>query len=629
MQDLRVEVDVDSNLRRLLRQEDLDQDYKITVDDHGPYAFQLIGLDDTPYEISGHYYLSNLLEILGRAHVLKQKTCVIHTKEIFENPVDHYSKLIRKKYWDDLTRTLDEKGLLELFEDSKVAKNRRLYVPSVDKRALKHYEHIQSKHPYLHLEICPLKSSLSLKDHEALDHKPGVLALSLKENGTGYPFVVPGGRFNEMYGWDSYFILCGLLEDKRLDLAMGLLENAMYQIEHYGALLNGNRSYYLSRSQPPLFSSMVMLMARSLPEEEASAWIKRPLSLAIKEYEEVWLSDDRLTENGLSRYYGKALKEPIEVEEGHFDEVYEKYAKDISLDQYRKKYLNGEIENTKLDEYFIHDRAMRESGHDTTRRLIGVCADLNTVDLNSLLYKMEMDISSLIQRFTEDVFLDLKGDAHNSEYWISRAAKRKKIMMDLMWSEEDKLFYDYNFKLKKQAPFACATTFYPLFAGLVTPAVANEMIEEALPLFEEPGGLVATTEKSRGPLQKNMRQCQWDYPFGWAPHQMIFWEGASKYGFKQVARRLAYRWLFMVIQEAMNYGGVLAEKYDVVKRTHQALAEYGNVGTDFKYYPDGGFGWVNASIQVGLSLLSPEQIQMLKDLSPPEWVFKQKTEHPE
>jgi alpha,alpha-trehalase len=135
------------------------------------------------------------------------------------------------------------------------------------------------------------------------------------------------------------------------------------------------------------------------------------------------------------------------------------------------------------------------------------------------------------------------------------------------------------------------------------------------------GGIVGSTEESRGSLTSERPATQWDYPNGWAPHQMLVWQAMRNYGYTAVAERLAYRWLYTITSNAVNYNGTVPEKFDVVRRTHQVFAEYGNVGTTFSYITREGFGWTNASYQVGLSLLSAQRREQLNKLIPPEWVF--------
>ncbi|CAI4254469.1 CIC_collapsed_G0001880.mRNA.1.CDS.1 [Saccharomyces cerevisiae] len=133
------------------------------------------------------------------------------------------------------------------------------------------------------------------------------------------------------------------------------------------------------------------------------------------------------------------------------------------------------------------------------------------------------------------------------------------------------------------------------------------------------GGLVACTEKSRGPISIDRPIRQWDYPFGWAPHQILAWKGLSAYGYQQVATRLAYRWLYMITKSFVDYNGMVVEKYDVTRGTdpHRVDAEYGNQGADFKGVATEGFGWVNTSYLLGLKYMNNHARRALAACSPP------------
>jgi len=152
------------------------------------------------------------------------------------------------------------------------------------------------------------------------------------------------------------------------------------------------------------------------------------------------------------------------------------------------------------------------------------------------------------------------------------------------------------------------------------------MIQKALPKLEVAGGLVSGTERSRGHICLSRPNRQWDYPYGWAPHQILAWQGLTNYGYVDIARRLAYRWLFIIVQSVVDFNGTVPEKYDVVARSHCVFAEYGNVGTEFKFMSREGFGWMNASFQVGLSYLTNYQIRGLGALIPPESFFRDESQ---
>jgi alpha,alpha-trehalase len=265
---------------------------------------------------------------------------------------------------------------------------------------------------------------------------------------------------------------------------------------------------------------------------------------------------------------------------------------------------------------------MRESGHDTTYRFDGRTVDLLTVDLNALLYRYEVDIADFLESRQEEITVD--GKIQLAVEWRARSQERRKRMQHLMWDNERGLWFDYDFVQGTRSHYESVTSFWTLWAGLATPEEAREMVQKSLGLFEEAGGLVAGTEYSRGPMTLKRPNRQWDYPHGWAPHQMLVWEGLLRYGYVEEAKRLAYRWLYMITRCFADYNAVVPEKFNVVTRSHKVTAEYGNVGTDFELVPREGFGWMNASFQVGLSLLGRSERRALEILVPPERLFGQK-----
>jgi alpha,alpha-trehalase len=488
----------------------------------------------------------------------------------------------------------------------------------------------------------------------------GLLSLGLSTKGekvSAVPFVVPGGRFNEMYGWDSYFILRGLVADERLDLARGLVENAAYVIEHYGATLNANRTYYLTRSQPPFFASMVRSLWEALPRAERDPqWLARMLRAALGEYLAIWgepprrsalCAGDGPARTCLDHYAGLGRGQPPEVEPGHFDWLWQGLGR--SLEQ---SYASGTLERRdlvgELDTAFKHDRCMRESGHDTTYRFfwaasgsdsppVNRCADVLSVDLNSLLYKYEVDMAFLQGELGTP--LEMRAargpDAAPSQrpeplsappagVWCARARNRFELMKKYLWSARDGLFYDALLEPggATRTGYVSATTLYPLYAtseacgtsssvsSLLRPEERSLLVTNALARLEAPGGLLASDRSSRDRFSTQDDR-QWDYPNGWAPHQMLAWYGLEAHGFRQDAERLISSWLFTIASNVIDHNGTIPEKYDVMRRTHAVFAEYGNVGTDFDYITREGFGWMNASFEVGLARLSPEERRRL------------------
>ncbi|MCM3901227.1 MAG: hypothetical protein ND866_05950 [Pyrinomonadaceae bacterium] len=419
---------------------------------------------------------------------------------------------------------------------------------------------------FAHIEICRLPQSLAGALQE-----PGLLYLP-------HPYVVPGGRFNEMYGWDSYFIQVGLLRDGQSVLAKNMIDNHLYQIENYGVVLNANRSYFLSRSHPPFLTQMILGVHRQTND---TAWLKNAVP-AIESYYRFWTEDPHLTaETGLSRYYDSGMGPAPEViaderdAEGrtHYERVCEYYRtheiRDYDIAQY---YDRARDELTPL--FYVGDRSMRESGFDPSNRFGPFSVDIvhyDPVCLNSLLYLMEMDTAEILS------ILGCAGQAH---VWTSRAQVRRQTINRLMWDEQDGLYYDYNFVEKKVRRYPFITTFYPLWVGIASPQQAARVVVN-LKLFELPGGLQTST---------NVSGSQWDAPFGWAPMQMIAVDGLRRYGYNAEADRITTNFLSLILKEFAQHNTIV-EKYDVARRESEVAG-----GIKFGYdYNVIGFGWTNAA----------------------------------
>lgn len=241
----------------------------------------------------------------------------------------------------------------------------------------------------------------------------------------------------------------------------------------------------------------------------------------------------------------------------------------------------------------------RESGHDTSNRVEGVCADLGTIDLNCLLYKYESDIADVIRTVFDDhlevpaAFCAAGQKANcveSSATWDRAVRKRKQLIDKYMWNEEKGLYFDYNTASKQQTSFETVTSLWTLWCGVASPHQAALLMKRGLPKFECVGGLSTITKESRGPIDAAHPQKQWDYPYGWPPHQILAWDGLKRYGYHEEAERLIYRWLHMITRTFVDYNGTVVEKYDVtqLESPHKVTAEYGNQGLDFKYAPQEG-----------------------------------------
>lgn len=416
------------------------------------------------------------------------------------------------------------------------------------------------------------------------------------------PYIVPGGRFNEMYGWDSYFIIRGLLREGKIDLARGMVENFFFEIEHYGTVLNANRTYYLTRSQPPFLTLMIMAVyeAEKAGGHTSRSWLAKAYGYANRDYE-MWTRAPHLAgSTGLSRYYdfGEGpVVEGLHQETGYYHDVLVYFLRNHHLGSdyvsessrpdslYHPQYSLQLCEDTATPspqtcdllqfvalspQYYKGDRAMRESGFDITFRFGPYGAGTQQyapVCLNSLLYQTETDM--------EQMSLWL-GNKRNAMLWRSRAQKRRKAMQTLLWNSRRGLYFDYNFQTGKQSSYAYATTFYPLWVGIATPVQARALMQN-LKLFEQQGGLAMSTRNTG---------VQWDYPYGWAPIQLLAVEGLRRYGYNADADRVSCEFLSMVLANFQR-DGTIREKYNVV-------TDSANIEVAEGYRNNAiGFGWTN------------------------------------
>jgi alpha,alpha-trehalase len=437
-------------------------------------------------------------------------------------------------------------------------------------------------------------------------------------------YVVPGGRFNEMYGWDSYFIIRGLLLAGHLDLARGMVDNFFFEIEHYGAMLNANRTYYLTRSQPPFVSSafvdvyQAMLDAKQNPDK---AWLDRAYADISKDYE-MWTHEPHLAaETGLSRYFDFGEGPPAEAikdETGFYRKVAGYFFfHPAEADNYIKPWQSGMKEEVagaayllrvcdapstmehaacekaqqfKLSaDYYKGDRSMRESGFDVSFRFGPFGAATHhyvPVCLNSLLYKNEKDLEQIARWLGNDA---------DAKKWARRAEERKKLITRYLWNQEQGLFFDYDFTTKKMSAYKYASTFYPLWAGLASPEQAKAVAGN-LKFFEHPGGLAMSTEDTGA---------QWDLPYGWGNIEMLVIEGLRRYGYDSDADRVSYEFL-STVAENFRRDGNIREKYNVVTRSSESHVE---LGYEMNVV---GFGWTNAAFLELLHDLPKEMTERLE-----------------
>ncbi|KAF7313207.1 Trehalase [Mycena kentingensis (nom. inval.)] len=653
-------IDVEETIRVVLEQEDTDGDFQISVTDAGPKLMALGTATSNgfkTFDIRGTYMLSNLLQELALARDHNRKRIVLDEARLTENPVDRLSRMIRNSFWHALTRRIDGDGLEIICADPKNRTGRvnpRIYVPYGEPAMAEYYRQVARDKPHLNLDVQVLPQKPDDPAFvKSLNSKPGILALAMKSvDGTlkGIPFIVPGARFNELYNWDSYFITLGLLVDGQVSMAQGMVDHFIFEIKHYGKILNGSRSYYLCRTQPPFLTDMALQIYNQLDRSDLAAnraWLKRAIQAAIKEYHTIWVAEPRMDlKTGLSRFRPDGLGIPPETEATHFTHILEPYAHKhgLSVLEFSEKYNAGTLSEPELDEYFLHDRAVRESGHDTTYRFEKRCANLGTIDLQSLLFKYEMDIGTAIREVFDDE-LDMEEDfglapfpptpeayalkerqssvarPQSSTEWFARAEWRRSIIDKYLWNEGKGLYFDYDTQKETQILYESVTSLWPLWAGCASEEQAWALVTKSLKKFEVLGGLVSGTEESRGKISLDRPNRQWDYPYAWPPHQIMAWVGLERYGYLDEAQRLAYRFLYMMTTAFVDFNGVVPEKFDAVRLSHLVDAEYGNQGIDFKMVPREGFGWMNAAYQVGLSFLNTHMRRAVSACTSPEVFF--------
>jgi len=513
-------------------------------------------------------------------------------------PIDTYIH----QSWDSLTRSTSDCASLK---DPKLTTAPILYLPAGEKvpTAIK----AMQQRCKVTVRNLPIRIKHLGDVSPAQLPAPGLLYLP-------YPYVVPGGRFNEMYGWDSYFILLGELADNRLDLARNAVDNFFFELDHYGAILNANRTYYLTRSQPPFLSSMVLELYRAefaIDPREARDNLRHALPYLIRDYT-LWVSEPHLAgSTGLSRYSDLGhgpVPEMADDNTYYVDVIHWLLAHpDQTPPDYLHKLLPTEASASKqsphvqsqhgsesawdcaahcpataadgyalTEDFFSGDRAMRESGFDATFRFGpfgGSTQNFAPVDLNALLFKYEHDLAFITATL---------GDTEAAVAWSEVAGERRERIDNLLWDESSGLYFDYDFLHAQPSTYPYLTTFYALWSGVASPEQAQRLVAN-LSLFEQLGGLAMSTLPSSGQASG----VQWDYPFGWAPTNWLAVSGLARYGYTTEAQRIAREFTSTV---AANYArdGTIREKYNVV-------SPEADVGVAAGYKSNViGFGWTDA-----------------------------------
>ena len=492
--------------------------------------------------------------------------------------------------WERLARSTEDCASVV---DPKIAERPILYLPF----ATKEPDAVAALEANCHVRVAHLP--------RAIVHLGDVKPAELPAEGLLYlpnRYVVPGGRFNEMYGWDSYFILLGLLDSGRDDLARGMVENFFFEIENYGALLNANRTYFLTRSQPPFLSSMIREVYEHAAVGRAplsKEWLAHAYAMGERDHA-LWTSPvHAVGKSGLARYHdigagpvpemaddstyypdvirwllahpdntnGYLLNAPDQPDTKQIAELAHTSC-DIRISHVcARAVVNG---HRLTAAYYEGDRAMRESGFDTSFRFApfsGSTQDYAPICLNSLLYKYETDLAH---------FATLLGRSADAARWTAAAQARRVAINRYMWDEKAGLFFDWNEREGKRSTYEYLAAFYPLWAGLATPSQAGAL-QHHLADFERDGGLAMSTTDSG---------TQWDSPFGWAPTNWLAVAGLERYGFHKDAHRVAAKFS-TTVAENFAHDGTVREKYNVVSGSANVAVAAGYKANVI------GFGWTN------------------------------------
>ncbi len=352
------------------------------------------------------------------------------------------------------------------------------------------------------------------------------------------PYLVPSYEeshsfdFNELYYWDSYFMIQGILDTEHKDLVIGILDDLISLYERFHIIPNASRTYLTGRSQPPLLTSFIMDVYETYSLDKQ--WLKQKMDVAQNEYQTVWMGirkpNERLVYNGLSRYY------------------------DINQ---------------------LDDLAEAESGWDMTPRFNRRSLNFLPIDLNSLLYKYEADFHKTAKILHNNT---------DEKIWSEAMTKRSNAINDLMWDKKSNLFYDYNYTKKKLSHIASLAGFYPLWSGMLDPKQAKKIVK-SLSFFEFKGGLSTTDNPSVNLFTPYQIPMQWAYPNGWAPLHFIIIKGLQNYGYSDEARRIALKWIKTNLNW-FNKNHVFLEKYNVVRPNEPPAKGL--------YPSQTGFGWTNS-----------------------------------
>ena len=379
-----------------------------------------------------------------------------------------------------------------------------------------------------------------------------------------HPYVVPGGRFRELYYWDSYFTMLGLAESGELRMLENMVDNFAFLIDQFGFIPNGTRTYFATRSQPPFFVLMVELLAEFKGDDSVCGSYLPQLK---REYA-FWMSGADALDGG-----GSAARRVVVVDGSvlnrHWDDSnlprQESHAEDVAL---------AARADREPSELYREIRAACESGWDFSSRWFADGRSMQAIETSRIL---PIDLNALLQRLEEVLARTCvsAGEAEAAAFYRDRAEQRKALIRSLFFDERERCFVDLRLPDAQPTGRLSLATAYPLFLGIATDAQAARVAETLERDFLRPGGWV-TTRATTGQ--------QWDAPNGWAPLQWIVFSGLCKYGFRDLAHAGASRWIDSNLA-TYQASGRLLEKYNV--------EQPGVTASGGEYVVQDGFGWTN------------------------------------
>ncbi len=390
-----------------------------------------------------------------------------------------------------------------------------------------------------------------------------------------YPYIVPGGRFREIYYWDSFFTILGLLADGKISTAENMVYNFSYMLGKYKMIPNGNRIYYLTRSQPPFFSLMVDIICSY---KNDYSWGLQFLDNIVEEYS-FWMNGINKIKNDQEASERVVLLNPEGFKKNQgVPEILNRYYDFDNIpreESYKADYDQSlKIDKNKKPDFFRNLRAAAESGWDFSSRWFSdqnSLTKINTtsilpVDLNCLLYFLENRLA---------FFYNLKGNHNKGEFYQMKALTRLNLINKIFWNKKEKFYFDYNWQTKTQTKVISLAGCFPLYFGIAKPEYAKEAAVKIKKLLLKPGGLVTTLNETGQ---------QWDAPNGWPPLQWITIKGLREYGLNSLADTIKERWLNLN-ESVFKRTGKMLEKYNV-----ENINLFGGGG---EYPLQDGFGWTN------------------------------------